>query len=342
MKQTIVSRIVKNASLYISFSIIVAALASPLFSFSPLSKNYNLNNTNVSQQSLAAGQASDEDDTYFNPDNYDIVQYVRDESRLMNRSGSAVDNDLLFGTAIDASTSQSLQVPPDMTFEEDYTEIYVGSTILNMRKLPSIDSDVIFTYKLGDVILRTGIGKDWDRVVDESGNVGYMKQEFLADSKPTPTPTPTPTPKPTRAPTAKKPAYSSTPAKANTLGGSIVKEALKYLGIRYRSGGSVPSTGFDCTGLTTYVFNRYGISTPRSSYAYKSAGIKIPYSQIAPGDVIAWCNSRSGSSIDHVGIYIGNGTMVHASVHHGITKTNVQQYKSWGYRLISVHRFIKK
>lgn len=340
MKQILIARMIKNTSLYISISIIVAVLASPLFSFSPLSTNNSLTKENVSLQSMTAMQASEGDDTYFNPDNYDIVEYVRDESKLMNRGDITSDSDLLLGSAIDGTSSQSIQVPPDMTFEDDYSEIFVSSTILNMRKLPSTDSDIIHTYKLADSILRTGIGKEWDRVVDDNGTIGYMKKEFVADTMPTPTPKPTP--EPTKSAVAKKPTYSSTPAKANTLGGSIVKEALKYLGIRYRSGGSVPSTGFDCTGLTTFVFNRYGISTPRSSYAYKSAGIRIPYSQIAPGDVITWCNSRSGSSIDHVGIYIGGGTMVHASVHHGICKTNVEQYKRWGYRLISVHRFIKK
>lgn len=336
MKQILLARIIKNTSLYISISIIVAVLASPLFSFSPSSAKTRLTQENISLQSMTAMQASEGDDTYFNPDNYDIVEYVRDESKLMNRGDITSDSDLLLGSAIEESSSQSIQVPPDMTFEDDYTEIFVSSTILNMRKLPSTDSDIIHTYKLADSILRTGIGKEWDRVVDDKGTIGYMKKEFVADTMPTPSP------KPTKAPAAKKPAYSSTPAKANTLGGSIAKESLKYLGIRYRYGGSAPSKGFDCTGLTTFIFNRYGISTPRSSYSYASAGIKIPYSQIAPGDVIAWSGSRRGTSIGHVGIYIGNGTMVHASLSNGICKVSVDQYKRWGYKLISVHRFIKK
>ena len=247
---------------------------------------------------------------------------------MVNRSVIAESEDLLFGTIDDEFDNDSIPVPPDLTFEEDNTLVYITADILNMRVLPTVKSDIIGTYYFRHSILRTGIGEDWDRVEDTNGNVGYMMSTYFSLTKPTPPPTPTPAP--TRA-----------PAKANTLGESVALEVQKYIGIRYRYAQQSPSTGFDCTGLSWYVFNRYGISTPRASSAYRNAGIIIPYSEIAPGDVISW-NNGYGNSIDHVSIYIGNGRMVHATLNSGVTNHGVQQYRNWGYRIMYVHRFIKK
>ena len=137
---------------------------------------------------------------------------------------------------------------------------------------------------------------------------------------------------------------SSSPAVANTLGESIAQEVLKYLGVRYRGAVADPNSGFDCSGLTWYVFNRYGISTPRGTDSYYNAGIVISYSQIAPGDVIAWDTLKNDgrTTISHVGIYIGDGMMVHASSsNNAVVRQSVSQYISYGCKIVSVHRFIK-
>jgi len=265
---------------------------------------------------------------YFNPDGFTIVEYTREEFEMINRSLLSESEDLLFGTIDDEFESDSIPVPPDMTFEEDNTIVYIIANTLSFRELPTVKSEILKTYYFGNSILRTGIGEDWHRVEDSQGNTGYMMSTYFSLTKPTPPPTPTPIP--TRA-----------PARANTLGESIALEAQKYIGVRYRFAQHNPNTGFDCSGLTWYVFNRYGISTPRSSFSYTNAGIVIPYSEIAPGDVITWNNGR-GNSLDHVGIYIGNGQMVHAALNSGVTIHGVQQYRNWGYRLMSVHRFIKE
>ncbi|NCU27883.1 NlpC/P60 family protein, partial [Candidatus Nomurabacteria bacterium] len=144
---------------------------------------------------------------------------------------------------------------------------------------------------------------------------------------------PTPTP---------KPKYTS-PAKANTLGEAIAMEAQRYLGVKYVWAKADPKIGFDCSGLTWYVFNRYGIDTPRGTATYKNAGTIVPYSQIAPGDVISWDVWKDGSSIDHVGIYIGNGKMVHASSNRrnrAVVVANVKEYTNSA-RIVQIHRFYK-
>ncbi|MBE0429838.1 MAG: C40 family peptidase [Thermoleophilia bacterium] len=96
------------------------------------------------------------------------------------------------------------------------------------------------------------------------------------------------------------------PAPAFSGGGDVVSIAMQYLGVPYVWGGASPS-GFDCSGLTQYVYRQAGISLPRTAAAQQGAGTPIGYGQLAPGDLVFF-----GSPAYHVGIYIGGGSMIHA------------------------------
>ena len=82
--------------------------------------------------------------------------------------------------------------------------------------------------------------------------------------------------------------------------------ALQYLGIPYVWGGASPGTGFDCSGLVMYVYAQLGISLPHYAAAQYQLGAPVDRSQLQPGDLVFF------DALDHVGIYIGNGQMVHA------------------------------
>jgi len=84
-----------------------------------------------------------------------------------------------------------------------------------------------------------------------------------------------------------------------------VQTALKELGKPYRYGALGPST-FDCSGLTKFAYGAAGISLPHSAAAQYQAGRRINRNQLQPGDLIFW------RGLGHVGLYIGNGKMVHA------------------------------
>ncbi|MCX8033058.1 MAG: NlpC/P60 family protein [Thermoleophilia bacterium] len=87
----------------------------------------------------------------------------------------------------------------------------------------------------------------------------------------------------------------------------VVSIALKYLGCPYVWGGASPS-GFDCSGFVMYVYKQVGISLPHSSRMQYSCGRPVSRSELRPGDLVFFYDP-----ISHVGIYIGNGEMVHAA-----------------------------
>lgn len=94
-------------------------------------------------------------------------------------------------------------------------------------------------------------------------------------------------------------------------GEDIVELARKYLGTQYVWGGSDPS-GFDCSGLVTYVFGQNGISLPRVTYDQINVGQSVQPNKLRPGDLVFFDTDRKRSGPDHVGIYVGGGKFIHA------------------------------
>jgi peptidoglycan DL-endopeptidase CwlO len=105
-------------------------------------------------------------------------------------------------------------------------------------------------------------------------------------------------------------------------GADAVSLAGSYAGVPYRWGGTDPSTGLDCSGLTQLVFRRLGVQLPRVAADQSKAGTPVAsLADARPGDLVFF-----GTPAHHVGIYAGNGTMVDAP-HTGST---VGVHKLWG------------
>jgi cell wall-associated NlpC family hydrolase len=84
---------------------------------------------------------------------------------------------------------------------------------------------------------------------------------------------------------------------------------MSLRGVPYRYGGSTPR-GFDCSGFTSYVYRKAGVSLPRRASQQRRAVMYIPRSQARPGDLVFFHNS--GGRVYHVGLYAGNNRTLHA------------------------------
>jgi len=90
-----------------------------------------------------------------------------------------------------------------------------------------------------------------------------------------------------------------------SIAARAVALARGQLGVPYRYGGSSPS-GFDCSGLVTWVYGRLGVTLPHNAAALYGVGLPVPRSAIRPGDLLFF------SGLGHVGLYVGKGRMIHA------------------------------
>lgn len=122
-----------------------------------------------------------------------------------------------------------------------------------------------------------------------------------------------------------------TPKPTSSGGGKgqdIANFACKFVGNPYVAGGTSLTNGADCSGFVMAVYQNFGISLPRSSYSQSTAGRGVSYSEAQPGDVIYYGG--------HVGIYIGNGQIVHASTERTGIKITSATYRN----IITVRRIV--
>ena len=132
---------------------------------------------------------------------------------------------------------------------------------------------------------------------------------------------------PTTAPaTTKAPETTKAASTGSGKGQSVANYAMQFIGNPYVYGGTSLTNGADCSGFVQSVYKNFGISLPRSSSDQRSAGTSVSYANAQPGDIICY----SG----HVGIYIGNGQIVHASSPSTGIKIGSATYRS----ILSVRR----
>ena len=108
-----------------------------------------------------------------------------------------------------------------------------------------------------------------------------------------------------------RPAITQTtsPFPANHESHGVVSMAVKMVGTPYRYGGNTPN-GFDCSGLVQYVYSQVGVSLPRSAAEQFKTVPRAPVNDLRPGDIVFFRVSRR--KVSHVGIYVDEGSFVHA------------------------------
>lgn len=109
--------------------------------------------------------------------------------------------------------------------------------------------------------------------------------------------------------------------RTNVSPSDVIDYAKQFVGNPYVWGGTDPHTGADCSGFLQYVFAHFGIRIPRTSYEQRTAGKRVSYSNMKPGDIVCY----SG----HVAMYIGNNQILHArNERAGIGITSNPRYRT--------------
>ena len=112
---------------------------------------------------------------------------------------------------------------------------------------------------------------------------------------------------------------------------TLITEAEKYLGYPYVWGGSSPETSFDCSGFVSYVLTRTGLCNTGRLGAQGLYNISTPVSDPQPGDLVFFVGTYDTSGISHVGIYVGDGMMLHCGDPISYTNLNTSYWQSHFY-----------
>ena len=181
---------------------------------------------------------------------------------------------------------------------------YANSATVNVRKEASKDSEIIEQISQNTAVEVISDESGWAKV-KVNGKEGYIASNLLSDKK-TEVETSSRGSTETRKPNTTNKTTESVPGK----GATVVETAKKYIGYSYKYGATGP-TSFDCSGFTSYIFKLHGVSLSRTAKAQYGNGTAVSRSNLQPGDLVMFGPSVSG--INHVGIYIGGGQIVHAA-----------------------------
>lgn len=201
----------------------------------------------------------------------------------------------------------------------------ITASALNVRSGPSTSNGVIGTVYKGNTVEILENSNGWSKIKTSSGQVGWASSQYLSTSGDS----------------------SNNGNSGNTSGGettnpnkaqAIINLAKAQLGKPYVWGAEGPNA-FDCSGLTYYVYGQNGVSLPRTAREQSNVGTTISQSQLQPGDLIFSSTDGSGR-VTHVGIYIGNGQMIHAPQEGDVVKVTNSNSSYWQSTFVTAKRVL--
>ena len=281
-------------------------------------------NTEVTVVTQTSGWAYIQTDTISGWIRADVLSSTSGESS--NEGNENSDNNADNNTNAD-DTKEADNQPDESTsnFEERtmYTTDYV-----NIRKEPSTSSDRLMTVEQNTALKVVGETGDWYEVETSQGNA-YVSKELLSD-KEVSTTTRGGIDRVSNNETEDKnnedeagasDASTSNSSDSSAQADEIIAYAKKFLGVPYVYGGASPS-GFDCSGFTMYVYNKFGISMRHGAQAQAKLGKTVNVDKsskssmlnnLKKGDLVFFLDYETMDEIGHCGIYIGDGDFIHAS-----------------------------
>lgn len=144
----------------------------------------------------------------------------------------------------------------------------------------------------------------------------------------------------------KKPVKNNSNASVGEQAEKILREAKKYIGAKYKFGATLAEAPnlFDCSSYTQFVFGHAGVQLPRVSRDQASTGVAVSTSNLKAGDLMFFTmkDTYTDGRVAHVGIYMGDGNMIHASTSKGVMiTTNVLQNPYWSKNYLFSKRVLR-
>lgn len=205
--------------------------------------------------------------------------------------------------------------------------LFINGASVNLRKEANTSSEVVATLPVNTAVDVYEESNGWSKV-KVSGKEGYISSSLLSTTKKESSrsldnPRKDANVSDSKSDNESKDNSNNVNTKNNEVSkqdSSVVEVAKSYIGKSpYVYGGSTPS-GFDCSGFTSYIYKQFGVSLNRTAAGQYSNGTEVDKSELQAGDLVMF--GKSG--INHVGIYIGNGQMVHAAnASRGITTDTI-------------------
>ena len=177
-----------------------------------------------------------------------------------------------------------------------------AGTSLNVRKGPSKNYAVISRLRDNEIVDLLEKSNGWYKVKLSDESTGWASSDYISIYTGSTSQTESSTNNPSNISKAQ----------------AIVKTAHEQLGKPYVWGAEGPNS-FDCSGLVHYVFGKHEVQTPRVSRDQYKVGKSVSKSNLQPGDLI-FSSARPDGTITHVGIYVGNGQMIHAPNSKSVVK----------------------
>lgn len=200
---------------------------------------------------------------------------------------------------------------------------------LNVRKGPSVSYSKITNLPNGTKVTVKSTSNGWSKIT--SGSItGYVNSSYLTSKKPSTT-------------TSSNSSSSSTNSSTSTSNSAskVISYAKKLLGKPYVWGAQGPN-GFDCSGFTYYVYkNSVGVTLNRTSADQSKNGSYVSKSSLRAGDLVFFDTSGpNNGAISHVGIYIGNGQMIHSSSSKGQIVIVNMNTSYWNNAYVTARRIV--
>jgi hypothetical protein len=173
----------------------------------------------------------------------------------------------------------------------------ITASVLNVRSGPGTDHSILGQLKRGAYVDITAVQPGWVRIAFQNGDA-YVSTDFVMIR------------------TGPMPARSRASA-ANAQ--AIVERAKQYLGVPYRWGGTTPA-GFDCSGFMMYLHRQFGVTLNRVASDQMRNGTPVDRADLVPGDMVFFTSSAGSSYVSHVGMYVGDGQMIHAPNGGGVVR----------------------